>query len=56
MSGAWEGGKGSRQRPIKDKEYFEAEWDRIFETAKKEKEAKAKRLKDKKDEDAKKRT
>ena len=56
MSGAWEGGKGSRQRPITNKEKFEAEWDRIFETAKKEKEAKAKRLKDKKDEDAKKRT
>ena len=30
MSGQWSGGKGSRIRPIKYREQFEDNWDRIF--------------------------
>lgn len=30
MSGAWEGGKGSKPRPISDRKKFEDNWDRIF--------------------------
>jgi hypothetical protein len=30
MTGKWHGGKGSKYREIKNKEQFDAEWDRIF--------------------------
>jgi len=35
---AWQGGKGSAQRPISDKKKFDENWDRIF--GKKEKKTK----------------
>jgi len=33
MKGQTHGGKGSAQRPVKSREEFEAEWDRIFAKA-----------------------
>ena len=30
MSKQWEGGKGSKPRPIEDRKKFEDNWDKIF--------------------------
>lgn len=41
---SWEGGKGSKPRPISDRKQFEDNWDAIF--GKKEKDNKPKEVKD----------
>jgi len=30
MGSNWHGGKGSKQRPVKDQKQFDENWDRIF--------------------------
>ena len=30
VSGQWDGGKGSKPRPIEDRKKFEDNWDKIF--------------------------
>ena len=30
MSNQWHGGKGSKQRPVKDRKTFDDNWDKIF--------------------------
>jgi hypothetical protein len=30
MSSQWEGGKGDKARPIKDRKKFDENWDKIF--------------------------
>ena len=30
VSGQWEGGKGSKPRPMEDRKKFEDNWDKIF--------------------------
>ncbi len=37
MTGKWHGGKGDKPRPIKDKDEFDSEWDRIFKKSKDQK-------------------
>tara|TARA_B100000902_G_C27290095_1_gene906616 strand:- start:394 stop:549 length:156 start_codon:yes stop_codon:yes gene_type:complete len=37
MTGKWHGGKGSKPRPVKDKNTFDSEWDRIFKKPKDQK-------------------
>lgn len=29
-NGSWSGGKGSKQRPVRDRKQFEDNWDKIF--------------------------
>lgn len=38
MAGQWEGGKGSKPRPMEDRKKFEDNWDKIFGKKDKEKE------------------
>lgn len=47
MTGKWHGGKGSKYKPIKNKEQFDAEWDRIFARKKTPKHGATKQHKDK---------
>ena len=30
ISNQWHGGKGSKQRPVRDRKQFEDNWDKIF--------------------------
>ena len=40
MTSQWEGGKGSKPRPIENRKKFEDNWDRIFSKKKEEKKEK----------------
>lgn len=43
---SWEGGKGSKPRPISDRKQFEDNWDRIFNKKNQDNENKSNEVKD----------